>query len=316
MGLDYVVIQNPVELPIESTNCIIIFNDPLTIIDPGVKSAVVIDNIEKALKRKGKELSDIKRLLLTHGHVDHFGGSYLLRDFADFDIYIHKSDEDKTGFTADDDKFKLYKDVLINFGCPDIGIEGLYYFFKHIASFYDPLPKALNYSDTVDFKDMSLHVVETPGHTSGSVIFYSPQQRLIFGGDTVLKNISPNPVLEFTHTGERFASVLSYRKSIEKVLSLNAKLIIPGHGENVTNIEELVCTYRKGWRELETSVLTTVKELGKADAYEVAMSVFGELRGFEIFLGMSEIIGYFDYLKGIGKIKIAEDKGILKAELS
>ena len=316
MTLDFQVIQNPVELPIESTNCIIIFNDPLTIIDPGVKSASTIDNIDKALKMRGKSLGDIKRILLTHGHIDHFGGVNILRDFADFDVYIHKNDVEKASYKAEGEKLGIFKEVLVNFGCPDIGIEGLYYFFKHISSFYDPISSVINYSNTIDFDGASLEVIETPGHTSGSVVFYSPADRLIFGGDTILKNISPNPVLEFEIDGNRFASVSSYRKSIEKVLSLDAKEVIAGHGENVTDIKRLVNTYKKSWKELETTILETVCELGTADAYKVALSVFGELRGFEIFLGMSEIIGYFDYLKSLGKIELATEDNILKAAIA
>jgi len=46
---------------------------PITLIDTGLKIPGSLEFIHKKLKEAGFDFNDIERIIITHGHVDHFG---------------------------------------------------------------------------------------------------------------------------------------------------------------------------------------------------------------------------------------------------
>jgi len=305
----------PIKLPIKATNTVVIFDEPLTIFDPGAKGENSLAIIEKILKAKDKTLKDIKRIFLTHGHIDHFGCVEDLRKISNPEVFLHEHDFDKAfrDQTGSNLYNRAYKDLLKKHGSPEIGIKGIDDFLKYIEIFYTPLSSATPIPKKITFESTELEVIETPGHTHGSVVFYNKDDGILISGDTVIKEISPNPVIEITKEGEVFSSVSSFRDSICLLDNYTYKRIIPGHGEEITNFKEVFNFYQKSWNNREEKIKEGFRLYGELSAYDMMKYVFGELGGFEIFLGMSEIIGYFYYLKSIGLIDFNENDALIKA---
>jgi len=66
-------------------------NDGLILIDAGINFEPI-----QEIEKEGFNLKDIKHCLLTHGHIDHFGVSYKLKEFnKDIKYYAHELDADK-----------------------------------------------------------------------------------------------------------------------------------------------------------------------------------------------------------------------------
>ena len=66
-------IEIPIPFPIRSVNAYFIPDSNPTLIDAGFRSEKGLDAVELAIKKAGYRLTDIKRILLTHGHLDHIG---------------------------------------------------------------------------------------------------------------------------------------------------------------------------------------------------------------------------------------------------
>lgn len=129
------------------------------ILDPGNSNAT-----------ENKKLSDFisqnqltpKRLILTHGHVDHISGNKYV-----FDTY-----------------------GLL----PEVHQDDVYFIEKHsaTASMYgipaeqSPMPKSfIKEGDTISFGNSTLKTLHTPGHSPGSLSFYSTEDSFIIGGDVL-----------------------------------------------------------------------------------------------------------------------------------
>jgi len=133
-------------------------------IDPGEESPEVVDYIEK----NGLELSAI---CLTHGHLDHVGGTAYLHDrFPDAEIIAHR------------DEAELYyslpkQPLLMGFQPHQLAALGMNY--------ADP-PKITRFAEhggSLQVGDLRFEIRHCPGHTLGHIVLVEENERTVFTGD-------------------------------------------------------------------------------------------------------------------------------------
>ncbi|MEZ9897759.1 MBL fold metallo-hydrolase [Vibrio breoganii] len=142
-------------------NCSIVWCDETmkgVVIDPGGDVKQLLMMIEELQVQ-------VEKLLLTHGHLDHVGGSEeLARALNQPIVGPHK-----------DDNFWLQ------------GLEGQSQMFGFpLTEAFEP-SQWLDESDVVTFGNQSLNVIHTPGHTPGHVVLHSESAKLAFVGDVLFK---------------------------------------------------------------------------------------------------------------------------------
>ena len=132
----------------------------------------------------------LKGILLTHHHYDHVGAVERIKEELDCPVYLH---------VKDCDMYRKAVDVYLEDG--------------HV----------------IDLEGESLQVIHTPGHTKGSVCFYSERSRVCFTGDTIFNVDLGRTDLEDGSPDEMRASIL------EKVDKWESDIFIyPGHGDGCT----------------------------------------------------------------------------------
>lgn len=130
------------------------------LIDPGAEPDKILDFIRS-------NNWDIEKILITHGHMDHIGGVNYLKEKLNIPVYIHKDD---VSFLTDG-----YLNLSDNFG-ETIKVD------NH-SEFTDK--EVIKLKSDPDF---TLEVIHTPGHTPGSVIFYSKKDKIAFIGDLLFEH--------------------------------------------------------------------------------------------------------------------------------
>ena len=180
------------------TNCYIIYKD-------NYSKCIVIDPGGEPEKISNKILSmdlKISHVLCTHGHPDHTGGVYDLLFGKDIEFYIGEGDESLLNNPP-----KFITDLL-----PD---------FKNPPTDYKIIKKDM----IIKSEDIEVKVIKTPGHTPGSLSFYS--EGMIFTGDTLFKGSIGRTDLG----GGNFDVEISSIK--DKIFSLPEDTVIyPGHGSS------------------------------------------------------------------------------------
>jgi len=140
-------------------NCSVVWDDATgkgAVIDPGGD----IDRILEVVETNGVQL---EKILLTHGHIDHAGGTAeLARRFGLPIEGPHEGDR---------------------FWIEQLSEQGRMFGVGQAESF-EP-SRWLVQGDTVSVGDVALEVYHCPGHTPGHVVFYDPQARLAFVGDVL-----------------------------------------------------------------------------------------------------------------------------------
>jgi glyoxylase-like metal-dependent hydrolase (beta-lactamase superfamily II) len=176
----------------------------------------------------------------------------------------------------------------------------------------DPLEEAffLNDGDAISFKSMTWKTLLCPGHSPGLICFHWPEKRILFTGDHLLKEITPNPVLNVPEyrLPFRYPSLKDYLTSLEEVEKLDTSLLLPGHGEEIHDMRGLIQKIFAHHKERMDRVLFSISH-GEKTAFEIAMDLFPGVPPFEIFLGISEAVGHLDILKEKGIVKLREKEG-------
>jgi len=171
------------------------------VIDPGLQVAQVIDHIER-------QRMTIEQILLTHGHIDHVAGVSTLQSSSGAPVAMHPDDL----AILDWERLRQLPFVPPAFAPFSIDTR-----LAHDAS--------------VNFQDVRLQVLHTPGHTQGSACFLFGLD--CFSGDTLFQRGIGRTDLP----GGDFQKIVV---SISEVLySLAPKTVVyPGHGPRTTIEEE------------------------------------------------------------------------------
>jgi glyoxylase-like metal-dependent hydrolase (beta-lactamase superfamily II) len=187
-------------------------------------------------------------------------------------------------------------------------MEAGYEKFKGFAYPLDHV-ETLKDEDEILFEHESLSVVHTPGHTPGSICLIRTSNRLLFASDTVLKTITPNPVLspDPINPKRRFQSLGEYLVSLARVRGLAPTLIKGGHGDDVTDFDEHFHRMYRFTKSRQSKLISLLSKEGTT-AWEASMKLFPDAGGYHRFLALSETVAHLDYAVAENRLAV-ERKG-------
>jgi glyoxylase-like metal-dependent hydrolase (beta-lactamase superfamily II) len=186
-------------------------DERLTLIDAGMVGSRLL--LERYLRRIGRRLDELDRIICTHGHPDHIGGvSELVRDRDDVTVLIHP-----------DDLAGLQRPLREAMATAESRGERR----GRIIQYLTRAP-----SDPTPVEDGALlpvlgglRVVHTPGHTPGSICLYLERSRTLFTGD-VLQVIRG----QLTYASAFFShDHAGARGSVERLAALDVEVIALSH---------------------------------------------------------------------------------------
>jgi glyoxylase-like metal-dependent hydrolase (beta-lactamase superfamily II) len=305
----------PTPFYVGDVNVYLIKKDPLTLIDVGPKTDEAYRTLVEKLGRVGVRLSDVRRIVLTHAHEDHCGLAKKVRDEAkDAEIFVH---EWETGHLFGRLARDQHRDLLLRSGVPPAVFEDMRSLYQEISLLTDSLAdgdyKAFADESELEFDGETLRVLHTPGHTPGSCSFVREADRTLICGDCVLKRITPNPIVspDPIDPSRRFPSLGEYLVSLARLREYRPTLSYGGHGEPITDFEEIFHRYVRAIDERQRRVVSLVPKEG-ITAFEVALKLFPSSFDHDVhrFLAISESIAHLDHAEREGKLVIEAREGV------
>lgn len=305
----------PTPFYVGDVNVYLIKQDPLTLIDVGPKTEEAAAALREKLGRHGIHLADIRRVVLTHAHEDHCGLAKQVRDEAKHaEILVHRWE---TGHLFGRLAREQHRDLLMRSGVPARVFDEMRSLYQDISLLTDSLEDGdfdvLTDEMQLEFESGALRVLHTPGHTPGSCSFVREANRTLICGDCVLKRITPNPIVspDPVDPTRRFPSLGEYLVSLARLREFKPTLAYGGHGEPITDFEEIFHRYVRAIDERQRRVISLIPKQG-ATAFEIALQLFPTSFEHDVhrFLAISEAIAHLDHAYREDKIDMEINEGV------
>jgi glyoxylase-like metal-dependent hydrolase (beta-lactamase superfamily II) len=295
--------------------------EPLTLIDTGPRTAKTRTALDEGLARLGYSAADLKRIVVTHAHADHFGLAADLVDVSHAQVLTHPWNIPSLGDYDGDGRRRVafYADLLRQAAVPTeamvaLGVvtEGMRRFARAV-----PVTVALDEGDSLPLVGRNWQVLHTPGHASGLICLYDATSQTLISSDHLLADISSNPVVEPPPPGhvERLRSLVLYEESLQRVAAMDVVQALPSHGPIVYDVAELV-RQRLAFHERRLARVMDALRNGACTTWDVTQNLFPGTSPLDTFLAVSEVIGHLDLLEMRGKITMTRSNGVLVWDLA
>ncbi len=290
--------------------------------DAGLGTPAAIAALEAGFAEAGCRFEDVRRIVLSHGHVDHYGAALLVLERArrPVPVHVHAADHAKVAESGRRwrEMMPHYGAYLLKLGVP---AEVLGTVARELGGGYTlarriPEVVTLEPGTVLRTRNLALEVVHMPGHTPGLVCLYDRRERIILSADHLLEKVSPNPIIDLGPNGEEhFQPLVSYLASIARMRAMEIEWVLPGHGPPFTNhrrvIDDLLGFYVKRQARIREALAA-----GPRTAYDIAMTLFPAARPGDVFLVMSETIANVEVLERRGEIARALDGDVYRFRLA
>lgn len=185
------------------------------------------DQLPSTLSSVGARLSDVRAVVLTHGHSDHTGAAERIRAETGAEAFIHKADSPTA---RGDVKPKPLPGVISNLWRPPL----LRFMAHAIANGGARFPTVKKLTEVDDGQVLEVpgrvRVVHTPGHSPGHCALLLEESGVLFSGDGLVTR-----QIWTDQTGPQVFQMNEDRdraiQSLDVYERIDASLLLPGHGE-------------------------------------------------------------------------------------
>ena len=304
----------PTPFAVGRVNVYLIDDDPLTLVDAGPNSATSFDVLTSGLAALGRSLEDIELVVLTHQHIDHLGLVSLVAqrsgaEVAAIDVAVPFV-ENYSEEAQKDDEFA--RSVMLRNGIPEDVVGALSSVSRAFRAWgaRADVTRVLHDGDAMRFRDRTLHVHHRPGHSPTDTVFHDRDRRILIAADHLLGHISSNPLITRPADGstERPQALVTYMRSLEATREMDVDLVLPGHGEPITDHRKLIDERFALHRRRAEKIHGLIAERPRT-AYEVAQALWGNVAVTQAYLTLSEVLGHVDLLTNDGRVRTVDRAG-------
>ena len=313
-------LEIPTPFAVGRVNCWLVEDQPLTLVDTGPNSGKALDELERQLAQHDRRIEDLELVIITHQHIDHLGLIEIVAERSGAEVAAIGVAVQRLGnFGEDAERDDEYAAGLMRrYGIPDDVVTALRTVSASFRAWgaHAQVTRPLADGELLELGDRSLEVQHRPGHSPSDTVFWDSDREILIAADHLIAHISSNPLMARPLDGssERPRALIDYIASMRLTRELPARIVLPGHGEPITDHRALIDDRLVMHRRRASKLLRLIQD-GPRTPYELAQEMWGNVAVTQAFLTLSEVVGHADVLVECGLVTEVEgDDGIVRLE--
>ena len=319
-GIHQIKIPFPPGIPGDVNVYVIEGSDGSIMIDSGWDSQESLAALGEGLKADRLKLRDIKTIVITHIHPDHYGLAGKIKQLCGAKIAMERSEAQLVNFRYKDftELLQRVEEEARRNGVPKDELPDFRDASLWMNQFVAPEPPDILLDDgnTISNGSFKIQVIRTPGHSPGHICLYEPRKRLLFSGDHVLFDTTPHVGLN-PQSGDN--PLGDYISSLQKLRDLKVSFVLPGHGPVFNGLWLRVQAVLHHHEERKRQIMRALDE-GSKTAYQIAQDItwipeeggvaFKDLEQWDRRLAVMETISHLRLLAAEGKVGSVDMNGV------
>ena len=200
------------------------------LVDSGWNTDASFAALKKGMAEIGSDIKEISQILVTHVHPDHYGMAGRIKKLSGASLAMHHLEKGfiEPRYVSMELLLNQIDRLLMANGVPPkmigslsratVGLE------RYVVPAYPDI--TLHDGETVTTGLFTFNVLWTPGHSSGHICLYEPEEKILLSGDHILPTITPNVSV---HPQAIENPLGRYFNSLHELKQLEVKLVLPGH---------------------------------------------------------------------------------------
>jgi glyoxylase-like metal-dependent hydrolase (beta-lactamase superfamily II) len=314
------VFRIPLPLPNDGLRAVNVYviadGDGLVLIDSGWALTESLEQLERGLAEIEHKLTDVSQFLVTHAHRDHYTQALTVRRMFGTSVRIG------AGERATLELLVGPSHVIFETVIGRMEAAGAHVIVDQLLAEREKaqerpartvweLPDGWLTPGPIHLKSRTLEAIETPGHTTGHLVFHDPAAVALFAGDHVLPRITPSIGLE---AGGSDLPLQNYLDSLRMVRSMPDAKLLPAHGPVTASVHARVDELLAHHEQRLTDSANALDQ-GASTAYEVAQILlwtrrntpFKDLTHHNAMLAVSETAVHLDVCVARGWLTMSDD---------
>lgn len=298
-------VKAPLPFPLRWVNSYIIRGRAgLTVMDPGLHTVETERVWEETFEQYGFQFSDVEQIVLTHHHPDHYGmAGWFQERSGGAPVWISEVGyEQAQRLWGEGQPLSAQIAALfIQHGMDKAMVEQqLIPHMNRFVEWVTPAPHVsfIPIGEPFRLGDRLFKPIVTPGHAVGHICFYDELGKVMFCGDHVLPQISPN--VSYI-PGVDDNPLLSFLTSLEEINQYKVVMAYPGHREPFASFNSRVIELIAHHEDRLDKMLACLVE--PKHAFQLCLEFFGErLSIHQMRFAMAETLAHVIYLQKANKI--------------
>jgi glyoxylase-like metal-dependent hydrolase (beta-lactamase superfamily II) len=179
-----------------------------------------IEDTIKILQELAIDIQKISLIINTHSHSDHVGANHYIQSQAQCEIALHKIGQ----------YFINRKEIFF-----------LGWKFDRPQTEFFQVTRGLEDGEIIPTGPYRWRVIHTPGHAFDGIVLYEPFQKWLISGDALWEA----DVASLNLYKQGGSALFQMYDSIERLASLEVKVVFPGHGKMFSNYDEAIAKSRQ-----------------------------------------------------------------------